>query len=57
MIEVQDFRGFIFEDYLLSTLQLHMDCDCFKNLEDLIFVDDKLSAKTAKINSLENLYV
>ena len=28
----------------------------FKNFKDLIFVDDKLSAKTAKITSLENLY-
>ena len=31
-----------------------MHCDCF---EDLIFVDDKLPAKTAKITSLKNLYV
>ena len=29
----------------------------FKNFEYLIFVDDKLPAKTAKIISLENLYV
>ena len=34
-----------------------MHCDCFKNYEDLIFVDDKLPAKTAKITSLENLYI
>ena len=31
-----------------------MYCDCFK---DLIFVDDKLSAKTAKIMSLKNFYM
>ena len=31
-----------------------MYSDC---CEDLIFVDDKLPAKTAKITSLENLYV
>ena len=30
-----------------------MHCDHF---EDLIFVDDKLTAKTEKIMSLENLY-
>ena len=54
MIKVQHFRGFIFKDHLLSTLQLHMHCE---NFEDLIFVDDKLSVKTAKITSLENLYV
>ena len=35
---------------------LHMHCDCFKNFKDLIFVDDKLPAKTAKIMSLKNLY-
>ena len=57
MIEIQVFRGFIFEDHLLSTLVLLMHCDCCKNFEDLIFVDDKLLAKTAKITSLENLYV
>ena len=28
-----------------------------KKFEDLIFVDDKLPAKIAKITSLENLYV
>ena len=28
-----------------------------KNFEDLIFVDDKLPVKTAKITSLENFYV
>ena len=28
-----------------------------KSFEDLIFEDDKLSAKTAKITSLENLYI
>ena len=33
-----------------------MHCDCFKNFKDLIFVDDKLPVKTAKIMSLENLY-
>ena len=27
-----------------------------KNLEDLIFVDDKLPTKTKKITSLKNLY-
>ena len=50
MIKIQDFRGVIFEDYLLSALELH----CFK---DFIFVDDKLPAKTAEIMSLKNLYV
>ena len=30
-----------------------MHCDCFENL---IFVDDKLIAKTANITSLKNLY-
>ena len=34
-----------------------MHCDCFIKLEDLIFVDDKLSVKTAKIMSLKKLYV
>ena len=34
-----------------------MHCDCFKNIEDLIFVYYKLSLKTAKITPLENLYV
>ena len=29
-----------------------MHCDCLKNFKDLIFVDDKLPAKTAKITSL-----
>ena len=42
---------------MLSTLELHMHCDCFKKFEDLIYVDDKLPAKTAKITSLENLYM
>ena len=33
-----------------------MHCDCFKNFEDLIFVDDKLSTKKQrKITSLANL--
>ena len=31
---------------LLSALVIHMDCMCFK---DLIFVDDKLPVKTAKL--------
>ena len=35
-MEIQDFCGFIFKDPLLLTLELHMDCDCFKNS---IFVD------------------
>ena len=40
-----------------STLELHVYSDCFNNFfEDLIFVDDKLPAKKAKIMSLENLY-
>ena len=56
MIEIQDFHSFVFKDHLLSTLELHMHCDCFKKFEDLIFVDDKLPAKTAKIMPLENLY-
>ena len=43
------FSRFYFQDHLLSTLVLHMHCDCFENL---IFVDDKLPAKTAKIISL-----
>ena len=30
-----------------------MHHDCFKNFEDLIFVDDKLPIKTAKIVSLK----
>ena len=47
----------VFLENHLSTLELHMHCDRFKNFEDLIFVDDKLSVKTAKITSLENLYV
>ena len=42
-----------FKGSFLSPLELHMHCDCFK---DLIFMDDKLLAKTAKITSLENLY-
>ena len=57
MIEIQDFRGFIFEDHLLSTLELHMCSDCFKKIQVFnFFVDDKLPAITAKITSLENLY-
>ena len=44
-IEIWDLRGFIFEDHLLSTLELHMHCDCFKNFEDLIFTDNKLPTK------------
>ena len=49
-----NFRGllksssFIFKDHLLSTLGLHMHCDCFKNFEDLIFMDEKLLTKAAK---------
>ena len=34
-----------------------MHCDCLKLFEDLIFVDDKLPMKIAKIKSLENLYL
>ena len=34
-----------------------MNCHWFKKFEDLIFVDEKLPVKTAKITSLENLYV
>ena len=33
-----------------------MHCDCIKNFEYLIFVDEKLPAKAAKITFLENLY-
>ena len=33
-----------------------MHCDCFKKIEDSIFVDYKLLTKIAKIISLENLY-
>ena len=29
----------------------------FKKIKDLIFMDDKLPAKTVKITSLENLYI
>ena len=29
----------------------------FENFKDLIFEDDKLSAKTVKITFLENLYI
>ena len=55
MIEFQDFfRGFIFEDHLFSSISIVI---VFKNFEDLIFVDDKLSAKTAKDTSFENLYI
>ena len=55
MIEIQNCTSFIFEDNLLSFLELHMHCDYFK--EDLIFVDDRLPMKTAKILYLENLYI
>ena len=41
---------------MLSTLELHMHCDCLKNFEEWTFVDNKLLVKTAKITSLENLY-
>ena len=54
MIKTYDFCGFIFEDHLLSILEFHLHCDCL--FENLIFVDDKLPMKTAKIMSLENLY-
>ena len=30
-----------------------MHCDCFINFKDFVFVDDKLSAETAIIMSLE----
>ena len=33
-----------------------MHCNCFKNFEDLIFVDDKLPAKTAKIMLYMSIY-
>ena len=36
---------------LISTL--HMHCDRFKNFEDLIFVDDKLSAIQRKLRPLK----
>ena len=54
-----DYRnlGFSWFYFRLSTLVLHIHCDCFKKFEDLIFVDDKLPAKTAKITSLENLCI
>ena len=32
-IKIQDFRGFVFEDHLLSTLELHMHCDCSKKFQ------------------------
>ena len=54
-------RDVIFTDdqnHLLSTLELHICIViALKNLENLIFVDDKLTAKTMKIMSLKNLYV
>ena len=51
MIKIQDFCGFIFQGSSFSSICIVIV------FEDLIFVDDKLSAKTAKITSLENLYV
>ena len=57
VIFADDRNPAVFLENHLSTLELHMHCDRFKNFEDLIFMDDKLSAKTAKIMSLENLYV
>ena len=54
MDDQKHFHGFIFKDYLLSTLEIMI---ALRNLEDLIFVDDKLTAKTAKITSLKNLYI
>ena len=55
MIEI---CGFIFKDYLLLSalgLVLHniMHCDWFKFFESLIFVDDKLPAKTAMLHPLK----
>ena len=48
-----DFCGFIFRNNLLSALVLLMHYDCFKNIKDLIFMDDdKLSMKAGKIVSL-----
>ena len=47
-IEIQDFHSFIFDNHLLSTLELHMHLNCFK---DLIFVDDKLPAKKRKLRA------
>ena len=48
-IEIQSFHGAIFKDHLLSALVLHIHFDSFKKFKDLIFVDDKLPAKTAKL--------
>ena len=44
-------------DHLLLQLVLTCIMIALTNLEDLNFVDGKLSAKTAKFTSLENLYV
>ena len=38
-------------------IRSHMYYECLKIFNDSIFVDDKLPTKTAKITSLENLYV
>ena len=44
--KIQGFRDFIFEDHLQPTFVLYIHCDCFLyNLEDFIFVDNKLPAK------------
>ena len=54
-------RDIIFaDDHFLSTLTLRCIVTvvtALKNFEDLIFVDDKLPMKAAKMMSLENLYV
>ena len=38
-------------------IPVYIHCDDFKKFEGLIFVDNKLPAKTTKITSLGNLYV
>ena len=57
MTQIWNFRDFIFVDQLLSHLVFQVYYDCFMKFQDLNFVDDKLTAKTAKFTSLKNLYV
>ena len=58
IIEIQDFFAVFFSG-IICYQPFSSTCIVivFKNFEDLIFVDDKLSAKTVKITPLENLYV
>ena len=46
-----------FENHLLSSFSSKCIVIVLRNFEDLIFVDDKLSTRTAKIMSFKNLYV